>query len=178
MAKKTRWEDIDSLLDRTDRTKSEGLVKAIQGVAATRYDFPTPELPSYRTFVNAPDVTMQVDVGGRQVAPDIVVVEKLKTGQTNLVMTAAVADREMVNEDEARLWDRYAAIPDSVFYLYVPVGYGKLAKKLCKASGIEVGGFRTWRWTPRGFEVNDVSEPLSGLAPLMPPIVRKLLATP
>ena len=62
----------------------------------------------------------------RQIAPDIVVVERLKTGETHLMMTAAVADKDMVTEAEAkRSWARYASIPNTVFYLYVPVGYGE-----------------------------------------------------
>jgi hypothetical protein len=179
MTMDTRWESIDTLLDRTERTKSEGLVKAINEVAGTRYAFPTPEFASYRTYVNAPVATMAIQVGDDQIAPDIVVVERLKTDETHVQITAAVADKEMVNEGEAkRSWARYASIPNSVFYLYVPVGYGKIAKQICKKARINVEGYRTWRWTPRGFEVNDVSEPMSGLGPLMPPIVRKLLATP
>jgi hypothetical protein len=179
MAIDTRWEDIDTLLDRADRTKSEGLVKAVKEVAAARYTFPTEEHPAYRTHVNVPEVTMAVQVGDEQIAPDIVVVEKLKTGESHLIMTAAVADKEMVTEAEARQnWARYASIPNSVFYLYVPVGCGLAAKKICRKNKINVNGYRTWRWTPQGFEVNDVSEPMSGLAPLMPPLVRKLLATP
>lgn len=179
MAIDTRWEDIDSLLERTERTKDESLIKAVQDVAAARYGFPTEQHPSYRAHVNVPDVTMAVQVGDEQIAPDIVVVEKLKTGETHLIMTAAVVNKDMVTEAEARRsWARYAAIPNAVFYLYVPVGHGLEAKKICRKAGVKVGGYRTWRWTPRGFEVNDVSEPMSGLSPLMPPLVRKLLATP
>jgi|CXWL01.1.fsa_nt_gi hypothetical protein len=179
MTMDTRWEDIDTLLERTERTKSEALIKAITEVAATRYGFPSPEHPSYRTHANAPEVSMAVQAGDEQIAPDIVVVEKINTGETHLIMTAAVATRDMVNEGEAkRSWARYASIPNSVFFLYVPVGYGAVAKKICKKMKIDVAGYRTWRWTPRGFEVNDISEPMSGLAPLMPPLVRKLLATP
>ena len=44
--------------------------------------------------------------------------------------------------------------------------------------GVKVEGVRTWRTTPRGFEINDVTEQPSPLAALMPPIVRKILATP
>jgi hypothetical protein len=179
MVMDTRWEDVDSLLQRTDRMKSEGLVKSITAIAEARFDFPTPDFPAYRTYVNAPDVSLAVQVGDEQIAPDIVVVEKINTGETNLVMTAAVADKDLVTEAEAKKdWARFSAIPNQVFYLYVPVGYGAAAKKICRSLKIKVDGYRTYRWTPRGFEVNDVSEPMSGLAPLMPPIVRKLLATP
>lgn len=175
----TRWEDVESLLRRSDRTKEESLLNAIQQIAQQRFAFPTPEHPAYRTHVNVPEVTLAVQVGDEQVVPDIVVVEKLNTGETRLVMTAAVANREQVNEGEAmRAWSRYAAIPGQAFYLFVPVGFGAQAKQICRRLKINVEGFRTWRTTPRGFEVNDISEPASPLAALMPPVVRRILATP
>lgn len=175
----TRWEDVETLLRRSDRTKEESRLNAVKHIAEQRFAFPTPEHPAYRTYVNVPDVTLAVQVGDEQVVPDIVVVEKLSTGETRVVMTAAVADREQVNEAEAkRVWARCASIPDQAFYLYVPVGFGALAKKICRRLKIQVTGFRTWRNTPRGFEINDISEPQSPLAPLMPPVVRRILATP
>jgi hypothetical protein len=175
----TRWEDVDQLLDRTTRTVSDKHVKAIQEIAARRFEFPTPEHAAYRTYINVPEVTMGVQVGTEEIAPEVVVVERLKTGETNLVMTATVATLEQVTEAEAqRSWARYAAIEDTAFYVYVPVGYGAAAKRICKKLGIKVEGFRTYRTTPRGFEINDVSEEPSPLAALMPPFVRNLLATP
>jgi hypothetical protein len=179
MALDTRWEDVDQLLVRTSRTHDETLAKAVAEIVEARFKFPTIEYPAYRAHANIPEVTMAVQVGDAQVAPDIVVVEKLSTGETHLVMTAAVAVREMVNEGEAtRAWARYAAIPDQAFYVYVPVGYGREAKRICKKLKINVEGFRTWRTTPRGFEVNDVSEAPNPLSALMPPLVRKLMASP
>ena len=175
----TRWEDVDQLLVRTARTKDEKHVKAVQEVAEARFKFPTPEFASFRTYVNVPDVTMAVKVGEDEIAPDIVVVERLKTGDTRLEMTAVVVEVEQVNEAEAkRLWSRCASIKDVAFYLYVPVGYGSRAKSICRKQGVKVEGVRTWRTTPRGFEINDVTEQPSPLAALMPPIVRKILATP
>jgi hypothetical protein len=107
------------------------------------------------------------------------VVERLKTGETHLVMTAQVETIERVSENEAKqTWSRYASIPDQAFYLYVPVGYGARAKKICRKTGVRPEGIRTWRTTPRGFEVNEVTEAPSPLAAVMPPIVRRILATP
>jgi hypothetical protein len=164
----TRWENIDALIKRTERTQDETLAKAV-------------EFPGYRTHVNVPEVAMGVQIGdtGEEVVPSIVVVERMKTGESRLVMTAQVCGREQVTAGEAAaVWSRIAKIPNQAFYLYVPVGYGAEAKKICRKAGIRPEGYRTWRNTPRGFEVNDVSEAPSPLAALMPPIVRKLLATP
>jgi hypothetical protein len=174
-----RWENVDALLTRTSRTQDEKLANAAQQIAALRFKFPTKEHPAYRTHVNIPDVTMTVQVGRDTLAPDIVTVEKLSTDETRLVMTAAVVNAEQVTEAEAKAsWSRYAAIPNQAFYLYVPVGYGAQAKKICRGLKIAVEGFRTYRTTPRGFEINDISEAPNPLSALMPPIVRKLLATP
>ena len=175
----TRWEDVDQLLVRTTRTKDEKHVKAVHEIAEARFKFPTPEFPSYRTYVNVPEVTMAAKVGDQEIAPEIVVVERLKTGDTRLEMTAVVCDVEQVNPGEAkRMWGRCAGLKDVAFYLYVPVGYGAKAKSICRKVGIETDGVRTWRWTPRGFEINDITEKPSPLAALMPGFVRKALATP
>ena len=153
----TRWEDINTLLKRTERTQDEKLAQAITEIAAGRFEFPSPEFPSFRTYVNSPEVTMAVQVGEDEIIPSIVVVEKIKTGETRLVMTAQVCAPEDVSEGEAkRLWSRIASVPEQAFYLYVPVGLGLEAKKICKRLKIDVEGFRTWRTTPRGFEINDV----------------------
>ena len=179
MSLDSRWENVDQLLTRTARTQDEQLAEAVQEIVAQRFKFPTPEHPGYRAHANVPEVTMSVKIGREELAPDIVVVEKLSTGESKLIMSAAVATTELVDEEEAkRAWSRYAGIPDTAFYLYVPVGQGAAAKRICKKLKIDVAGYRTWRTTPRGFEINDVSEPASALAALMPPLVRKLLATP
>jgi hypothetical protein len=179
MAIDTRWENVDELLKRSERTKDEKHAKAIAEIAAQRFAFPSKELPAYRTHVNVPEITMGVMVGDEEVAPDIVVVEKFNTGETVLKMTACVASVEQVNDAEgARAWKKAASIPQQAFYLYVPVGYGRKAKDICRRLKIRPEGVRTWRYTPRGFEINDVTEPPSPLAALMPPVVRRLLATP
>jgi len=173
----TRWENVDKLLTRTERTKDETRSKAAQEVAALRFKFPTTAHPSFRTFVNTPDITMAVQAGKAELVPDIVVVERPNTGQMLLKMTAVVAIAEEVNEAEAHaLWAPVAAVPDQAFYLYVPVGYGAEAKRICRKLNIHPDGYRTWRFTPRGFEINDISEPPSPLAALMPRFVRRTLA--
>jgi hypothetical protein len=154
----TRWEDVDKLLTPNERSLDEKRTKAVQEIAESRFKFPTAEFPSFRAHVNVPEVTMAVQSGDEELTPDIVVVERVKTGETYLRMTAQVAIITEINDAEAKkTWARFASIPDQAFYLFVPVGYGLVAKKICKRLKIPVAGFRTWRTTPRGFEVNIIS---------------------
>jgi hypothetical protein len=101
---------------------------------------------------------MGVQSGSEELVPDIVVVERTKTGESSLIMTATVCGREDVTDAQAEAeWAPLSRIPEQAFYLYVPVGLGKQAKMICKRHKIKPNAFRTWRETPRGFEINDVS---------------------
>ena len=46
MSLDTRWEDVDTLLDRTTRTKDEALVKAVQGDRRGAIQVPDAGAPS------------------------------------------------------------------------------------------------------------------------------------
>jgi hypothetical protein len=170
----TRWMDPDKVLQPVPKNREELRQHAVQDVAKARFEFPTTELPSYRTYVNVPEVTLPVtDDRGEQLVPDIVVVD---TPGNVLKICAHVETGEQVNEERAReVWSGLARLPDVAFYLYVPVGYGKAAKKICSSLGIKVYGFRTWRYVPQGMEINEISEPPDIMSALMPPPVRKLL---
>ncbi len=170
----TRWTDIDKLLQPAPQSSQEVRERAIQDIARARFEFPTADLPSYRAYVNVPEVTLPVtDEKGNQLTPDIVVVD---TPGNVLKILAQVETADTVSEERAKeLWARFAKLPDSAFYLYVPVGSGGHAKQICKKLGIRVYGFRTWRYTPQGIEINDISEAPDIMIALMPPIVRKIL---
>lgn len=174
MTIETRWTDVDKMLQPAPKSRDELRQRAVQDVAKARFEFPTPELPSYRTFVNVPEETLPVtDEHGNQLTPDIVVVD---TPGNILKILAQVETGDLVTEERANeLWAPFANLPDAAFYLYVPVGYGGVAKRICKKLGIHVYGFRTWRYVPQGIEVNDISEPPGVMVHLMPPIVRKIL---
>jgi hypothetical protein len=169
-----RWTDIDKLLQPAPQSSAEVHERAVQDIAQARFEFPTKELPSYRTYVNVPEVTLPVtDEHGNELTPDIVVVD---TPGNILKIAAQVETADTVTEERAReLWAPFAKLNDTAFYLYVPVGSGAKAKQLCKKQGIRVYGFRTWRYTPQGVEINDISEPPDIMIALMPPIVRKVL---
>jgi hypothetical protein len=166
--------DVDKLLQPIPKNSQELRERAIQDVALARFEFPTPELPSYRTYVNVPEVTLPVTApDGKELIPDIVVVD---TPGNILKILAQVEVIDNLNEERARsVWAPLAKLPDAAFYLYIPVGYGKMAKEICKKAGVRPYGYRTWRYVPQGIEVNDISEPQDVMQLLMPPLVRKML---
>jgi len=170
----TRWTDVDKMLQPSPLNRQELRERAVQDVAKARFEFPTPELAGYRTYVNFPEKTLPVkDEQENELVPDIVVVD---TPGNILKILAQVELPEQVTEERAKeLWAPFAKLPDAAFYLYVPVGYGAAAKKLCKKLKIDVYGYRTWRYVPQGIEINDISEPPDIMVQLMPPIVRRIL---
>ena len=175
-ADKTRWESIDGLLRRSERTRTEVRAAAAREIADARFKFPSAEFPAYRTFVNVPDVTMTVKVGDADLVPDIVVVEHPASGQPVVRMAVIVAEAEQVNEaDSKERWAPIASIPGVTLFVYVPLGYADEAKRLCREAKIDPEGFRTWRNTPQGFEINDVGEAHSTVRGLIPKFARRAI---
>ena len=174
MTSDSRWTDIDKMLQPAPKSSEELHLQAVQDIAQARFEFPTTEQPSLRTFVNIPEATLPVtDLNGTELVPDIVVVD---TPGNLLKILAHVEIAETVTEDQAKeKWAPMGQLPDAAFYLYVPVGYGGQAKKICKGLKIDVHGFRTWRYIPQGIEINEVSEPPDLIHKLMPPFVRRLM---
>jgi len=166
--------DVDKMLQPAPKSGEELHLQAVQDIAQARYEFPTTEFPSLRTFVNVPEVTLPVtDTEGNELVPDIVVVD---TPGNILRISARVEVGEGVNEENAeKLWLPFAKLPDAAFYLYVPVGYGAAAKKICNKLNVPVYGYRTWRYVPQGIEINEISEPPEIIHKLMPPFARKLM---
>ena len=102
MALDERWTDVDKLLEPAPKSREELHQRVVPEIAQARFEFPTTELASYRTFVNVPEVTLPVtDQDGAELTPDIVVVDTpgnlpqilaaVETGQT---VTAARAQQE------------------------------------------------------------------------------------
>ncbi len=174
MGLEERWTDVDKLLEPAPKNREELHQRVVQEIAQARFEFPTTELPSYRAFVNVPDVTLAVtNQAGEELTPDIVVVD---TPGNMLKIFASVETAETVTEERAKeTWLPFAKLPDAAYYLFVPVGYGAVAKEICKKLKIDVYGFRTWRYVPQGLEVNDISEPPGIIHALMPPFARKMM---
>jgi hypothetical protein len=129
--------------------------RAVRDIAVARFDFPTPEFPGLRSFVNEPDPSLGVRApDGEALFPDIVVVEHPR----NVVkMVAEVETRDTVTEAEAeREWRPFSELCDT-FYLYVPAGWSAEAKRICKKLKVKVTGVRTWRYN-MGQEKIDLTE--------------------
>ena len=128
--------------------------KALRDIVRLRFGFPTEEYRDYKTYVNHPQRSMGVQLSGNAVAyPDIVVVQH---PENNTKIVAEVETNETVREAVARFeWLPYSEL--APLYLYVPVGKGDEALKLCRALDIPVVGIRTWRYIA-GYddpEIND-----------------------
>jgi hypothetical protein len=174
VALNTKWTDIDKALSPSPQSASELHERVVQDVAQARFEFPTPEFPSYRAFVNVPEKNLPVqDPQGNELVPDIVIVD---TPSHELKIFAQIETAETVTEERARsVWLPFSKLPNAAFYLYIPVGYGAIAKKLAKQAKARVYGYRTWRYVPQGLEINEISDPPEVMVRLMPPFIRRIM---
>ena len=116
--------------------------RAVRAIAAARFEFPSSEQPTYKTYVNEPEQAMGVPgFDGEPVYPDIVVLEQ---GRNIVRMLAEVETADTVTDVEAADWAKYSELAHT-FYLYVPSGHAQKAKDICKRRHIKVTGIRTWR---------------------------------
>lgn len=145
--------------------------KAVADIAKERFGFPTEDYPHFKTYVNVPGRTMGVEMpDGRVAYPDIVVVQHpenytkiLGQVETNETVREAVAVHE---------WLPYSEL--APLYLYVPVGKGDEALKMCRRLEVPVVGIRTWRYIA-GYEepeINDHYTVPSGPEEMLPKILR------
>jgi len=147
-------------------------VRAVKDIAAARFAFPTEKYRDYKTYTNVPKRTMGVAMlDGSVVAyPDIVVVQDPENFAKIL---GEVETSETVNEQAAeRRWRPFADL--APLYLYVPVGDGDHALKLCRELRVPVVGVRTWRYGVgvEEIEVTDHYTVASGPEELLPKILR------
>jgi hypothetical protein len=145
----------DFMLSPSSKSLQESHELAVQNIAEQLFPFPTPEFPHFRTFVNEPEVQQRVFTNyGNDLAPDIVVLqwpEKLP------VMIAEVVTPDMLTEQNAvNVWSVESRLAGVRFFLYVPAGHSKEAKKLLKIAGVKDVTIRTWR-NITGLKTIDVS---------------------
>lgn len=145
----------DFLLSPSSKSLKEAHQLAVQNIAEQLFPFPTPEYPHFRTFVNEPETVQKVFTNyGNELEPDIVVLqwpEKLP------VMIAEVATADMLTEQNAvNVWAVEARLAGVRFFLYVPAGHSKEAKRILKSAGVKDVSLRTWR-NITGLKTIDVS---------------------
>jgi hypothetical protein len=128
--------------------------RAVQDIARQRFAFPTPTYRDFKTYTNVPQRSMGVAMPDGTVAyPDIVVVQD---PENYAKILGQVETGETVTEDVARhRWLSFAKL--APLYLYVPVGEGDHARRLCWRLKVQVVGIRTWRYAAgeEQLEIND-----------------------
>ncbi len=145
--------------------------RAVKDIAEARFGFPTDRYRDYKTYSNIPQRSLGVAMPEDAVAyPDIVVVQN---PENYAKIIAEVETAETVSEEVAqRRWLPFAEL--APLYLYVPVGEGDLARKLCRDLKVPVVGIRTWRYTVGvdQIEINDYFTVPSGPEEMLPKILR------
>lgn len=120
---------------------------AIQRIAKKRLDYP--EL-GWVTYTNHPEQKFPLTKNGNKFWPDIIVADSDNITQ----IYGEVETESTITVHEAKQWKSYAVLRRKPFYLYVPKGFGKQAKRL--AQGIFIAGIREFLLTPNGIEVWDI----------------------
>lgn len=145
--------------------------RALQDIARQRFHFPTPRYRDYKTYTNVPQRSMGVAMPGGAVAyPDIVVVQD---PENYAKILGQVETGDTVTEDVARYrWRPFAKL--APLYLYVPVGEGDHARRLCRQLKVPLVGIRTWRYAVglEEIEINDHYTVAGGPEELLPKILR------
>jgi len=155
-------------------TRERLRLRALQEIARERFAFPNERYPYLKTFVNEPERTMGVAVDRDVLYPNIVV---LQWPEKITQMVAQVEASNTVTEQRAfDAWLPYSLA--GPLYLFVPVGYAREAKRLCRRFRIALVGLRTWRYMVgyRDLEITDIETAAEGLEALLPGFLARLLA--
>jgi hypothetical protein len=155
-------------------TRERLRLRALQEIARERFGFPNERHPHLKTFVNQPERTMGVTVDSDVLYPDIVVLqwpEKITQMVAQVEAASAVTEQRGLDE-----WLPYSLA--GPLYLFVPVGYAREAKRICRRFRIAVVGLRTWRYMVgfRDLEITDIETAAKGLEALLPGFLTQLLA--
>ena len=141
---------------RSEESRRADQQRAVHAVADTRFSFPSPQHPTFRTYVNVPQPTMALEFGGgggEKVFPDILVVEYPGNYP---VMVAQIETRETVSRLQAEHVWKPLQSQEAPLYIYVPAGMGNIAKDYAKAAGVTRARIRTWRRQPDGVIVQEI----------------------
>jgi len=108
--------------------------KTCELVARIRFPYPDENHPDWRTIVNHP--TQLIVFNDGKLIPDVVTLNRENLAQ----VLGEIETDDTVNEESAKQWQDYSTVCEWL-YVYVPKGYGNLAKQL---GGKYVKGFREY----------------------------------
>lgn len=150
------WRHGYTIWRRGEESRRFDQERAVKALAETRFAFPTMDHPDYRTHVNVPNPELALEFGGgggEKVYPDILVVQYPGNYP---VMVAQVETGETVTREQAkRVWKQLES-EEAPLFIYVPSGYGAVAKDYAKAAGIKHATIRTWARQPESVLVREV----------------------
>jgi hypothetical protein len=122
--------------------------KAVQAIAADRFDFPNARSPNLKTFTNRParQVGVRLDENGTEMAfPDIAVLED--PGNEVRMLAEVETHRTLRETPEAALVEKWQALSYlGELYLFVPLMRSDEVKRVLKRHKIAIAGLRTWRF--------------------------------
>ncbi|MFN8556850.1 MAG: hypothetical protein U0531_05690 [Dehalococcoidia bacterium] len=143
LTRRFQWRDIDQ-------------DKAVRDIAATRFNFPGPDTPNFKTFTNRPDRQIGVRLPEGELAfPDIVTVDRDTAVKLLGEVETARSLRETPGAALAEKWTAFSGLGD--FYLFVPLSQLDVATRFIKQYRVPVAGLRTWRYIA-GQDLIDVTD--------------------
>lgn len=149
----------------------------LQQIAEASYGYPNDEFPDREITTNFPEEQMGVRVrSGGWLYPDIVVTDE--PGHFVAMSADLALTHEVNNETAIQRWKPLAQA--SPLILYVPMGQGGRAIRLCRLNGVKLHKLMVYRQRPAGFGI-DLQEAYSGpdlfkpIASLLPPALRPMV---
>ncbi len=130
--------------------------KAVHDIALSRFNFPSPGQPTYKTFTNRPERQIGVRLGNGDLGfPDIVVVDRDTAVKRLGEVESSRSLREQASESLAEKWNAFAGLGD--LHLFVPLARLDAARRIVKQFSVPVVGIHTWRYIA-GQDILDVTD--------------------
>lgn len=130
--------------------------KAVRDIAADRFNFPSPNNPSLKSYTNRPERQIGVRLPTGDLAfPDIVAVDRDTAVKLLGEVESARSLREQPAAALAEKWAAFAGLGD--FFLFVPLSRLDTARRIIKEYRVPVTGLRTWRYIT-GQDILDVTD--------------------
>lgn len=130
--------------------------KVVRDIAASRFNFPSPDHPTYKTFTNRPERQIGVRLPNGDLAfPDIVVVDRDTAVRLLGEVESARSLREQDAAALAEKWTAFAGL--GAFHLFVPMSRLDTARRIVKQFRVSLDGLHTWRYIA-GQDLLDITD--------------------